>query len=152
MSNDNTDAFRFFKSISQFPFLIHVHYCWRSCICCDRYVHLVKDSKTMLLALFVIYYIIFISPISLAQIFCTGSVIIEKLLKVEAAFAGTQSQLSDAALKHPLAPQQQPQYVAYHIRRGDFQQKHTRWEAQRIVDMTMYVCHTLLRYIAYACN
>lgn len=53
--------------------------------------------------------------------------------------------------KMPVVPPQvrQPRYVAYHIRRGDFQQKHTRWEAQRIVDMTMQLIPDPMERIAY---
>ena len=54
----------------------------------------------------------------LDEIYCTASIIIEELIRL----SGQNPENLDI-----------PQYVSYHIRRGDFQQKHTRLEANDIL-------------------
>jgi hypothetical protein len=67
------------------------------------------------------------------EIFCVGSRIIEKLLLLEGSPLETTA----------------PQYIALHIRRGDFQQKHTRLSAEEIVNLTAPLVPDRLQRIAY---
>jgi hypothetical protein len=67
------------------------------------------------------------------EIFCVGSRIIERLLELE----GSPIELSE------------PMFIAFHIRRGDFQQKHTRLPAERIVELTNHLVPDRKDRIAY---
>ena len=49
----------------------------------------------------------------------------------------------------PTTPPLLPQYVAFHIRRGDFQQKHTRLPAEQIVSLTNHLIPDRQRLVAY---
>lgn len=130
------------------------------------------------------------------QIFCTGSELVEKILKLEALLAHHIEQVQDenskpeseymvdttvaAQILHKMesnvansvehtpkggklsgtdaypptdvrSGQVKPTYVAFHIRRGDFQQKHTRLPAEQIVSLTNHLVpdrHTKIAYIS----
>lgn len=137
------------------------------------------------------------------QIFCTGSLLVEKILKLEgllaehieqvqekkgqaesdyvvdptvaarilqqmesnvadgspdahnsAKLSATDVAKNDHASVDPVDMrngQVLPTYVAFHIRRGDFQQKHTRLPAEQIVSLTNHLVpdrHTKIAYIS----
>lgn len=67
------------------------------------------------------------------EIFCVGSKIIERLLQLEGSPITTDN----------------PKFVAFHIRRGDFQQKHTRLPAETIVSLTNHLVPDRKERIAY---
>lgn len=67
------------------------------------------------------------------EIFCVGSRIIERLLQLEGSPLDTHN----------------PKYIAFHIRRGDFQQKHTRLPAEKIVELTNHLVPDRKDRIAY---
>lgn len=81
------------------------------------------------------------------EIFCVASRIIEKLL-----FLQQQSSVKTDNLPH-IAPgslnKQTSDYVAFHIRRGDFQQKQTRLPAEKIVQLTNPLVPDHKQKIAY---
>lgn len=79
------------------------------------------------------------------EIFCVASRIIEKLLL-------GQADAVNASLAHPVAGSTDAidaQYIAFHIRRGDFQQKHTRLPAEEIVQLTNALVPDRAQRIAY---
>jgi hypothetical protein len=127
------------------------------------------------------------------QIFCTGSEIIEKLLKLQALLllhlpetpstdTGVDAAVVNARVAaeilqlvehskqdtHAVSAHDHgaevgkgleqedvrsgrvlPQYVAFHIRRGDFQQKHTRLPAEQIVELTNHLVKDKHKKVAY---
>eukprot|EP01039_Chlorochromonas_danica_P010999 gene10999-12246_t len=83
------------------------------------------------------------------EIFCVASRIIERLLVLQ----DQPSTISSSSM--PLLPRpgslddMDAKYVAFHIRRGDFQQKHTRLPAEEIVALTNHLVPDRKERIAY---
>ena len=76
------------------------------------------------------------------EIFCVGSELVERLLDLQV------TSRDDPQAKIPIA-ERAPKYVAFHIRRGDFQQKHTRLPAEQIVELTNHLVPDRKNRIAY---
>ncbi|RYG65837.1 hypothetical protein EON64_11095, partial [archaeon] len=85
------------------------------------------------------------------DIFCVASKIIANLI----ALQGTSSTASPAEVKsikgvnYPVSRGEQAQYIAFHIRRGDFQQKHTRLPAQDIEALTQHLVPDRAQRVLY---
>jgi GDP-fucose protein O-fucosyltransferase len=73
----------------------------------------------------------------LDAIFCGASKIVSILSKM------STSKIPNLSSLEP------PRYVAYHIRRGEFQQTHTRLEAQQILDLTYHLIPNISSRVLY---
>jgi len=93
---------------------------------------------------------------SYLQVFCVASVLIERLIELDVG-RHRFLQLPKTSPSSPSSPSTSssifslvaPEYVAFHIRRGDFQQTQTRLSAEAIVRLTRELVPDRSHRIAY---
>eukprot|EP01035_Chromulina_nebulosa_P028048 gene28048-36960_t len=86
------------------------------------------------------------------QVFCVASVLIERLMQLDLSpkeYKASKKATAQAAGKSKRFTVAHPQYVAFHIRRGDFQQTHTRLPAEKIAHLSGPLVPDRSRRIAY---